>query len=66
MPTEEALCPAGQGAPPREDAFAVPFMASVPLYAEGSHFEERVRRDPRRTFRLILSLLGLGILLVWF
>ncbi len=46
--------------------FAVPLMASVSLYAEGSHFQERLRPDLRRTLRFILPLLGLGIPFLWF
>ena len=46
--------------------FAVPLMASVSLYAEGSHFQERLRGDLRRTLRFILPLLALGILSLWF
>jgi O-antigen/teichoic acid export membrane protein len=46
--------------------FAVPLMTSVSLYAEGSHFEDRLYRDLRRTMRFLLPLLALGILFLWF
>lgn len=46
--------------------FAVPLMASVSLFAEGSHFENSLRRDLRRTLRFVLPLLALGILFLWF
>lgn len=46
--------------------FAVPLMASVSLFAEGSHAENSLRRDLKRTLRFIVPLLILGILFVWF
>ncbi len=46
--------------------FAIPLMASVSLFAEGSHFEDRLYGDFRRTMRFMAPLLALGILLVWF
>ncbi len=46
--------------------FAVPLMASVSLYAEGSHFSDRLRGDLRRTLRFILPVLAVGIAFVWF
>ncbi|MEE9592120.1 MAG: hypothetical protein V3W28_00885 [Thermoplasmata archaeon] len=45
--------------------FAVPLMASVSLYAEGSHFRDRLRGDLRKTLRFILPLLAVGIAFVW-
>ncbi len=46
--------------------FAVPLMASVSLYAEGSHFSDRLRGDLRRTLRFVLPLLAVGIAFIWF
>ncbi|MFQ6012481.1 MAG: lipopolysaccharide biosynthesis protein [Thermoplasmata archaeon] len=46
--------------------FAVPLMASVSLYAEGSHFADRLRGDLRRTLRFVLPVLVAGIAFVWF
>lgn len=46
--------------------FSVPLMASISLYAEGSHFEEGLRVHLKKTLRFILPLLALGILFLWF
>lgn len=46
--------------------FAVPLMSSISLYAEGSHFEDRLYRDLLRTLRFIVPLLVAGILFLWF
>lgn len=46
--------------------FAVPLMTGVSLYAEGSHFEERLRKDLVRALRFLVPLLFLGILFIWF
>ncbi|MFQ6013678.1 MAG: lipopolysaccharide biosynthesis protein [Thermoplasmata archaeon] len=46
--------------------FAVPLMASVSLYAEGSHFADRLQRDLRRTLRFVVPLLVAGITFVLF
>ncbi len=46
--------------------FAVPLMTGVSLYAEGSHFEERLRKDLIKALRFLIPLLFFGILFVWF
>ncbi len=46
--------------------FAVPLMASISLFAEGSHFQEGLRQHLRKTLRFVLPLLVLGILFIWF
>ncbi len=46
--------------------FAVPLMTSVSLYAEGSHYEDRLWHDLVKTLRFLVPLLLLGILFVWF
>ncbi len=46
--------------------FAIPLMTGVSLYAEGSHYEDRLRRDLGKSLRLLLPLLALGILFIWF
>lgn len=46
--------------------FAVPLMTSVSLYAEGSHFEDRLWHNVVKTLRFLVPLLLLGILFVWF
>ncbi|MFQ5838969.1 MAG: lipopolysaccharide biosynthesis protein [Thermoplasmata archaeon] len=46
--------------------FAVPLMASISLYAEGSHFEDRLYGDIRRIMRFMIPLLAVGILFIWF
>ncbi len=46
--------------------FAVPLMTSISLYAEGSHFEDRLYRDVMRTLRFLVPLLAVGILTIWF
>jgi O-antigen/teichoic acid export membrane protein len=46
--------------------FAVPLMSSISLYAEGSHFEDRLYKDLLRTLRFVVPLLVMGILFLWF
>lgn len=46
--------------------FAVPLMTGVSLYAEGSHFEDRLRKDMLRSLRFLLPLLAAGILFLYF
>lgn len=46
--------------------FAIPLMTSVSLYAEGSHFEDRLHHDLIRTLRFLVPLLALGTLFLWF
>lgn len=46
--------------------FVVPRAVSTSLFAEGSHFQESLLRDVRKSLKLIFPLMSVGILVVFF